>query len=108
VSRGMALAALALPGCAALVESDWQDHPSHAPLRPLHLVIADASMDRACGRHPSRYVYGCAVRIPSEGVCLVYTRAQPAAWILEHEYKHCDGWDHGPQPARWSASAAVE
>jgi hypothetical protein len=52
-------------------------------------------MERACGRHQDRYVYGCAVRLASEHACLIYTREQPASWILAHERRHCDGWDHG-------------
>ena len=89
-------AAVCLPGCAALVENDWHDAPTQPALRPYHVVIADAQMDHACGRVPWGYVFGCAVRIPSERLCLIYTRAEPAPWILAHERRHCDGWDHGP------------
>lgn len=96
VIRYALLAASALPGCAALVEHDWNERPSQVPLPPYHLVISEADMERACGSRPWRHVFACAVRIPSEHVCLVYTRAQPAAWIIEHERKHCEGWDHGP------------
>ena len=89
------LAALALPGCAALVENDWDANASHPPLRPYHVVISDAEIDHACGTRPGMYMFGCAVRIDSENLCLVYTRPQPAAWIMVHEYKHCNGWNHG-------------
>ena len=89
------LVALALPGCAALVDDDWDALPSQPPLRPYHVVIPDAEMEHACGARPFTYMYGCAVRIESENLCLVYTRPQPAAWIMVHEYKHCNGWDHG-------------
>ena len=93
--RHALLAALALPGCATLVESDWQEQPSHSALRPYHLVVSDADLDNACQRSPGTYVFGCAVRIPSERMCLIYTRAHPAEWIMVHERRHCDGWDHG-------------
>jgi len=95
VIRGTWLVALALPGCAALAESDWDAQALHPPLRPYHVVIFDAEMDHACGVRPGSYTYGCAVRIVSENLCLVYTRPEPAAWIMVHEYKHCNGWDHG-------------
>jgi len=95
VIRHALLAACALPGCAALAEHDWHERPSQAPLPPYHLVVSEADLETACGSRPWTHVFGCAVRIPSEHVCLVYTRAQPAAWIIEHERKHCEGWDHG-------------
>ena len=90
------LAALALSGCASMVRDDWQQHPSHAPLRPYRLEVSDRDIDSACGRPALGYVFGCVVRIPSERLCLIYTRAHAAAWIMEHERHHCDGWDHGP------------
>jgi hypothetical protein len=93
--RQALLAASLLPGCA-VPHYDWQERPSRASLPPYHLVVSDADMERTCGSRPWAYVFGCAVRLPSERVCLVYTRARPAAWIIEHEHRHCDGWDHGP------------
>jgi hypothetical protein len=87
-------ASLALSGCASMAEYDWQQRPSHPALRPYHLVIPEAVMDNACGRPPHGYVAGCAVRIPSENLCLIYTRARPAGWLMAHERRHCEGWDH--------------
>ena len=89
------LAALSLPGCAALVESDWHESASHAALPAYHLVVSDAQIDSACGRVAAGYVFGCAIRLPSEHACIIYTRRDPAQWILAHERRHCDGWDHG-------------
>src|SRR5258706_1534488 len=88
--------AIILPGCAALVEADWQEAPLHPPLQPYHLVVSDAVLEKACGAPRTGYVFGCAVRIPSEHVCLVSTKPQPAAWVVVHEYTDCNGWDHGP------------
>jgi hypothetical protein len=101
------VAALALPGCAALVDADWQDHPAYTPLPARHLIVADADIEAACGPHPGQYVYGCAVRLASENVCLIYSRADPADWIMEHERRHCEGWDHGPVKRLAEARAAV-
>ena len=89
------LAALALPGCATLVESNWQSTASHAALPAYHIVVSDVQMESACGRHQSAYVFGCAIRLPSEHACVIFTRRDPAQWILAHERRHCDGWDHG-------------
>jgi hypothetical protein len=92
--RHLPLVALALQGCAALPGGDWHESPSHPPLRAYHLVVSDAQMQAACGVHPGLHVFGCAVRLASEGVCVIYTRRDPPAWLLTHEHKHCDGWDH--------------
>ena len=100
MNRHAWLAALALPGCAALVEDDWQGRATHPALPPYHLVVSDADMENACGAHPWAYVFGCALRLPAEHVCLIYTRPKAAAWILAHEQRHCDGWDHAAERAR--------
>ena len=91
------LAGLALPGCAAMVEADWQEHPSHAPLQSYHIELPDAQLGRACGERPGQYVFGCALLIPSDRICIILTRAHPAEWIMQHEQRHCDGWDHGTE-----------
>jgi hypothetical protein len=95
-SRLGPLIALGLQGCAALVESDWRESATHPPLRAYHLVVSDVQIEHACGSHPGSYVFGCALRLPSEGVCIIYTRRDPPQWLLMHEHRHCDGWDHGP------------
>jgi hypothetical protein len=97
--RYAGIVALALPGCSALVEQDWHESPEHPPLTPYHLVVSDEGMEKACGSHPWMHVFGCAVRVPSENACFVYTRSQPAAWLIEHENRHCGGWDHGRSQA---------
>lgn len=92
---------LALQGCAgALVQDDWLPQPTHPALRPHHVVVAAADLRRVCGSYPGMALYGCAVRAVADRVCIIYTGPQPAAWLLEHERKHCAGWDHGPYPVR--------
>ena len=100
IRPALLLSALALQGCAALSGNDWEGRATHAALRPYHIVISDADMEHACGADRLRYVFGCALRIPAERICLIYTRPQPAAWILAHEQRHCDGWDHLAERAR--------
>jgi hypothetical protein len=91
--------ALVLQGCAgALVQDDWHAAPAHAPLQPYHIEIASSDLPRVCGKYPGMMLHGCAQRIADAGVCLIYTAPHPAAWLMEHERKHCAGWDHGPQP----------
>jgi hypothetical protein len=88
-----AIGCVLLSGCA-MVREDWLDHPTHPPLPPYHIEIAQADLERACGNYPG--VYGCAIRLPEDRACLIYTGPKPAPWLLEHERKHCAGWDHGP------------
>ena len=53
-------------------------------------------LPRICGDHSGMRVYGCAFRVVEAKVCIIYTPPAPAAWLIEHERKHCAGWDHGP------------
>lgn len=99
VARSLAFGgiALALQACGgALVRSDWLAHPTHPPLEPRHFEVADADLGRVCGHTPGATLYGCAVRLVAERSCIIYTGPRPAAWLIEHERKHCAGWDHGP------------
>lgn len=110
--RRAALAAMAcalvLQGCAgALVQDDWQARPIH-PALPSHLIeVVEADLPRICGDHPGMMLHGCAIRVFDARVCLIYTGPQPAAWLIEHERKHCAGWDHGPQRARVETHVAA-
>ena len=100
--------ALLLQGCAgALVQDDWHARPIHAAL-PAHLIeVAEADLPRICGDHPGMRLHGCAIRVFAAPVCLIYTGPQPAAWLIEHERKHCAGWDHGPQPGQVTSRVAA-
>ncbi|MND04329.1 hypothetical protein D3C83_245470 [compost metagenome] len=52
-------------------------------------------------------LHGCAIRVFDARVCLIYTGPQPAAWLIQHERKHCAGWDHGPRPERLETHVAA-
>ena len=103
----VAVAGLALGGCATIVQDDWHDHPTHPSLPARHIVVAAKDLARVCGDYPGQRLHGCAIRVVDARVCLIYTPPQPAAWLLEHERKHCAGWDHGPvQTAQTRVAAA--
>lgn len=92
-----AVFAAVLPGCAAqLVQDDWHDQPSHPALPAKHIEVADKDLRRVCGNHPGMKLHGCAIRVVDARLCLIYTAPNPAPWLMEHERKHCAGWDHGP------------
>ena len=99
---------LLLQGCgAALVQDDWHAHPTHPALPAHHIEVAAAELPRICGDHPGMRLHGCAVRMVDARVCVIYTAAKPAAWLMAHERKHCDGWDHGQQPGRVQTHVAA-
>lgn len=89
------LAGLMLQGCGALlVQESWLDAPTHAALRPFHIELSEEELPRACGNAPALKLYGCAVRVQQDRVCIIYTTPKPAGWVMDHERLHCAGWDH--------------
>ena len=104
------LALTVLPGTASAflglgVQDDWQEVRAHQALPAMHFVIPAGDLARVCKTHPAATTYGCAMRDPKAGVCLIYTAANPAQWVMEHERKHCAGWDHGPTPQHLAAAS---
>lgn len=101
---GAGAALLLAQGCSTLVIDDWHDQPSHPVLPAVHIQVAEHDLPRICRTHPGALTYGCAVRDVKANVCLIYTGANPAQWLMDHERKHCAGWDHGPNPTRLAAA----
>jgi hypothetical protein len=99
-------AALGLPGCAALVQDDWNEAPTHPPLPWRHFELPASDLARTCRIAANFRVYGCAYRVVDARICIIYTGPSPAAWVMEHERKHCAGWDHGPGPGGTHVAAA--
>jgi len=88
-------AAIALSACTSMpVDEEWEATPSHPALPATFLVVDSKGIEQNCGSPAGLYVYGCANRDYKRRDCLVYTRASPPGWLVEHEKKHCDGWDH--------------
>ena len=90
-------ALLCAGGCTSIAyfsEADpaWKPHPSHASMRPYHLEIEQSRLAEACKSDVP--VLGCAIRLPRDRVCIIYTGPKPAPWIVRHELKHCAGYDH--------------
>ena len=101
-----------LPGTASAflglgVQDDWQATRTHGPLRTMHFVVPAKDLPRICHTHPAAATYGCAVRDRVADICLIYTAANPPQWLMEHERKHCDGWDHGATPQHLAANATA-
>ena len=94
----LALTSIGLPGCAAMIQQDWHDAPTHAALTPYHVEVPESDLRRVCQGHPAMRTYGCAFRHFADGLCIIYTGPKPAPWLIDHERKHCAGWDHGDTP----------
>ena len=90
----VAAAALA-QGCSLPpVSAEWLPEPAHPELRPYHVEIPKEQLAQACANAPALALHGCAVRVPQERLCIIYTTPNPEKWVMDHERKHCAGWDH--------------
>ena len=97
----MAACALAVVGCQPLtVQGDWDERAVLPALPMAYLETAPARLAAECGeQHPGAVLYGCAKRDYAMRLCTIVTGPSPAAWLLDHERKHCAGFDHGPARA---------
>ena len=87
-----------LCGCTQLlVRADWDEKPAWEPLTPVLFEVEPSRLADNCPvvLPPGQTLYGCARRDYSIGACLIFTGPHPESWLLEHERKHCAGWDHG-------------
>lgn len=92
----LVVASLTLAGCTGMgVEDDWDTAPKLPPLEPVYVEVPGPDLARACGNYPGKYLHGCARRDYEMRACFIYTRQNPPQWLLEHERKHCAGYDHG-------------
>ena len=83
-------------GCGhAPVKEDWDHKATMPPLPAVYVVVAQSELEGVCGSHPGMHLHGCAIRNFDARVCTIVTGPEPQAWLLDHEHKHCDGWDHG-------------
>ena len=88
--------AVALSACGGIgVQADWEERPSHPALEPVLVEVPASKLRETCGDYPGMYLHGCARRDYEMRTCFIYTAPRPPAWLLEHERKHCAGYDHG-------------
>jgi len=86
---------LALGACAYLpANEEWEPKPGHQALPATFAQVDGQGIRSHCGDPRGVYLHGCAVRDFDKHVCVVYTRADPQKWLIDHERRHCDGWDH--------------
>jgi len=97
-----------LTGCgAATVRDDWEPKATVPALPAVYVEVPAAELPRHCGAYSNGVLYGCAKRDFKRKVCTIYTGMQPAAWLLDHERKHCAGYDHGPVTPVGARTAAL-
>ncbi len=87
-------ATAALGGCQTMVQQDWESAPTMRPLPASYVEVASSELTRVCGEHPG-ILFGCARRDYVALTCVIYTGPNPQVWLLDHERKHCAGWNHG-------------
>ncbi len=90
------------------VADDWHATAAHKPLPAMHFVIPARDLSRVCRTNPAATTYGCALRDYAANVCIIYTAKNPPQWLMDHERKHCDGWDHGDEPRQAAAVNLAE
>lgn len=89
------LALLLLSGCACLGDGyTWVR--SDRPALPYRWQVVDQeTLQARCGYRAGWTTNACARYLP--GLCLIVAQESEAdspAWIVEHEKKHCAGFDH--------------
>jgi len=87
---------LVLPGCASNPEG-WESFPRWTALPPVYRVVDAARLQSLCPPGPGMITNGCAIR--RDGLCFIYTEADPPQWLKTHEEKHCKGYWHQVQTA---------
>lgn len=103
-----ALAAV-VTGCGGLgVRDDWESHASLPALATQYLEVRAAELPRHCGAYSTGKLYGCAKRDFKKQTCTIVTGPQPASWLLDHERKHCAGYNHGPVTPVGARTAALD
>lgn len=95
---------LLLTACASLAprDSEYNWYKSDRPELPYKVVVVDEwnedVRNSSCGKH--LLLHACAImywetdtQVYTE--CIIYTKYKKLPeFILQHEIKHCKGWDH--------------
>jgi hypothetical protein len=95
----IAAAALALGGCAALIEplpdSAYTWHHSGKEVLPMTVHKAKQAEVQAMCHNTTGFVTACTMRDYEAKTCRVYTSFKTMPPVLyAHEKRHCDGWEH--------------
>ena len=94
-------------GCGGLgVQEDWLPRATLPALPVAYAEVEASHLIRVCGDHAGMKVYGCAKRDFKARTCTIYTGPTPAVWLLDHERKHCAGFDHGTDNDKLRTAAA--
>lgn len=89
----LAAVCLALGGCASF---DPQYEWVHSGREPLPMTLHEVSQEEVQGLccNTDIYVRACAWRDYEKKFCGVFFSSVPSAYDLQHEKRHCDGWEH--------------
>ena len=84
--------ACAMAGCASF-DYEWQKARPPAPKPWMRVMVAE--VDPVCRQAGATFdgrILGCAVW--SRQGCTIYLVPDAPAWVIAHEERHCEGWDH--------------
>lgn len=92
------LMVLMLTGCSVFMEPlpesvyNWY-HTGEKPV-PMEIIkVSQADVQALCC-NSGGFVMACAYRIPEQNYCKVFTALDLPQQTIDHEKKHCDGWNH--------------
>lgn len=74
----------------------WDSAPTSAPLAMVELVtVRPESIFGVCYDARSNCsAPGCSQRDYAANVCRIYITIDAPDWVIEHEVRHCEGWEH--------------
>jgi hypothetical protein len=92
----VALCASYLPGCAT---EEWtrSDRPE---LKPVWIVVAQEMVQSVCRHNQGFVANACAIYGEDCLIVAEQDEAHSPRWLVEHERKHCKGFDH-PDPVNF-------
>lgn len=91
--------ALLVASSAACAQIDY-DRPPPADYPRLRVeVVHHQDVAPVCAllgveAAPGMRLLGCATADYARNVCTIHVERDPPAWVMQHEYAHCRGYDH--------------
>ncbi|MEO5691739.1 MAG: hypothetical protein ABIQ72_01325 [Usitatibacter sp.] len=87
-------------GCQVIAPSQWEDRAVLPALPVTYLEVPRTEMVAICADHSGQRLLGCAKRDYAKRTCTIVTGSNPDLALLDHERKHCAGYDHNAAPVR--------
>ena len=85
---------------------DVKPPPDWPVLRIIERIAAQGELQSLCRSPWYVYVSACAIPDFDARTCLIVYNGLPDVSVVQHEWAHCEGWDHVGETTltdRWSA-----